>query len=148
MHVDQRYRQIGLVVAANLVIILGLSLRAFGYRLGLSFLIVKYGGSLLWGAMVYLLIAATLPRQKTGIVWPLATTLAIAVELLRLVHTPWLDAFRETTAGALLLGKVFSLWNILAYTLGITLAALISDWLGGKVSRGGLEDQPGSSQHQ
>lgn len=148
MHLDQRSRRIGLVLAAILVIILGLSLRAYGYRLGLPFLIVKYGGSLLWGAMVYLLIAATLPRQKTRIVWPLATALAIAVELLRLVHTPWLDAFRETTAGALLLGKVFSPWNILAYTLGITLAALIAQWLGGKVCKARFKDQPGSSQHQ
>ncbi|WP_245297357.1 DUF2809 domain-containing protein [Rhizobium oryziradicis] len=127
---------------------MGLSLRAFGYRLGLSFLIVKYGGSLLWGAMVYLLVAAALPRQKTAIVWLLANGLAIAVELSRLVHTPGLDAFRETMAGALLLGRVFSLLNILAYTLGIALAVLITQWLYGKVCKGHLKDQSGSSQHQ
>lgn len=148
MHVDQRSRRIWLVVAAILVILMGLSLRAYGYRLGLSFITVKYGGSLLWGAMVYLLVAAALLLQKTAIVWLLANSLAIAVELSRLVHTPGLDAFRETMAGALLLGKVFSLWNILAYTLGIALAALIKQWLGGKVCRGRLKDQPGSSQHQ
>lgn len=148
MHVDQRSRRIWLVVAAILVILMGLSLRAFGYRLGLSFLIVKYGGSLLWGAMVYLLVAAALPRQKTAIVWLLANGLAIAVELSRLVHTPETDAFRETMAGALLLGRVFSLLNILAYTLGIALAVLITQWLCGKVCKGRLQDQSGSSQHQ
>ena len=48
--------------------------------------------------------------------------IAIAVELFRLVHAPWLDDFRLTTAGALLLGRVFSVWNMLAYGVGIVLA--------------------------
>jgi hypothetical protein len=39
-----------------------------------------------------------------------------------LYHAPWLDEFRLTTAGALLLGRVFSLWNILAYMAGILMA--------------------------
>ncbi|MBB4954173.1 putative membrane protein [Agrobacterium vitis] len=103
----------------------GLSLRHFGYQAGLPFIIVKYGGSLLWGAMVYLLVAVLLvPRAQYQIILT-AEILAIMVELVRLIHTPWLDEFRETATGALLLGKVFSLWNILAYTMGIVLAALI-----------------------
>ena len=43
-------------------------------------------------------------------------------KLFRLYHTPWLDGFRLTTAGALLLGRVFSLWNMLAYAIGIAAA--------------------------
>ncbi len=35
------------------------------------------------------------------------------------LHAPWLDAFRLTTAGALLLGRIFSLWNLVAYLIGI-----------------------------
>ncbi|KTR04304.1 hypothetical protein NS365_15620 [Aureimonas ureilytica] len=116
-------RRLALLGAAALVILAGLSLRAGGYRLGLSFFAVKYGGSLLWGSMVYFLIAAFLPRR--GRVAGLALALAVAVEFSRLVHTPAFDAFRLTTAGALLLGRVFSLWNILAYAIGIGLAALL-----------------------
>jgi hypothetical protein len=41
------------------------------------------------------------------------------------VHAPWLDDFRLTLAGALLLGLIFSLWNILAYGAGIGFAVLI-----------------------
>src|SRR5262245_38833893 len=37
----------------------------------------------------------------------------------------WLDAFRLTTAGALLLGRIFSLLNIVAYVVGI----LVGTWL-------------------
>jgi hypothetical protein len=47
------------------------------------------------------------------------------VELFRLVHAPWLDAFRLTTAGALLLGRVFSPWDVLAYGVGIALGMLL-----------------------
>lgn len=118
-------RGLALLGAAALVILAGLSLRAGGYRLGLSFFAVKYGGSLLWGNMVYLVIAALLPRRGQGRVAGLALALAVAVEFSRLVHTPAFDAFRLTTAGALLLGRVFSLWNILAYAIGIGLAALL-----------------------
>jgi Protein of unknown function (DUF2809) len=123
-------RRAWILLAALLVVIAGLCLRHFGYRMGLSFFIVKYGGSVLWGAMVYLLVAAVLLASRRYRIMAVAEAVAIGVELVRLVHTPWLDAFRDTVAGALLLGKVFSPWNILAYTLGIGLAALIAFVLG------------------
>ncbi|MBB3138899.1 hypothetical protein FHS26_006679 [Rhizobium pisi] len=45
------------LAALLLVIVLGLALRRFGYAVDLPFIVVKYGGSALWGAMVYLLLA-------------------------------------------------------------------------------------------
>jgi hypothetical protein len=35
---------------------------------------------------------------------------SVAVEFSRLAHVAWLEAFRLTTPGALLLGRFFSLW--------------------------------------
>ena len=105
-----------------LVILLGLALRRFGYAIELPFIVVKYGGSALWGAMVYVLVALLVGRSRPAVFAVIALAIAIAVELFRLYHTPWLDAFRLTTAGALLLGRVFSLWNMLAYAIGITAA--------------------------
>lgn len=107
------------------VILCGLVLRRYGYAVGLPFMVVKYGGSILWGSMVYLLIAAVLPLEPRRLAIILAVIVAIAVECIRLIHFPALDAFRATTAGALLLGRVFSLWNIACYLAGIGLAALI-----------------------
>src|SRR5260370_13837603 len=49
----------------------------------------------------------------------ISAAIAICVELFRLVHAPWLDAFRLTLAGALLLGRVFSPLYMLAYGIGI-----------------------------
>jgi len=103
------------------IIISGLALRRFGFGLGLSALIVKYGGSMLWGAMVYFLVAMTGSSRSRLSIALMAAAIAVGVELFRLVHAPWLDAFRLTLPGALLLGRVFSLWDVLAYGAGIAL---------------------------
>jgi hypothetical protein len=115
-------RRVLLLSALALTIACGLALRRFGYEAHLPFTIVKYGGSILWGSMVYLLLASLRVTAKPGKIAVAAALIAIFVEFFRLVHTPWLDAFRLTTAGALLLGRVFSLWNILAYATGIAVA--------------------------
>jgi hypothetical protein len=110
------------------VIISGLALRGYGLGLGLPTAIVKYGGSVLWGTMVFFVVAITASRlQRPGIA-AIAALIAIGVELLRLVHAPGLDAFRLTTAGALLLGRVFSPWNMAAYGFGIAAGALLDRW--------------------
>jgi hypothetical protein len=44
--------------------------------------------------------------------------IALSVEFSRLYHSPWLDEFRTTLAGAILLGRVFSPWNMVAYAIG------------------------------
>jgi Protein of unknown function (DUF2809) len=51
--------------------------------------------------------------------------IAVGVELFRLVHAPWLDSFRLTLSGALLLGRIFSPWYLLAYGVGIALGAVL-----------------------
>jgi hypothetical protein len=112
-----------------LIIICGLALRKFGLGLGLPSVLVKYGGSMLWGTMVFFLVAIAAPGRSRRRMALISALLAVCVELFRLVHTPWLDDFRLTTAGALLLGRVFSPWNMLAYGVGIMLG-MILDRLG------------------
>lgn len=120
------FARIRLLAAAMMVIIGGLCLRAFGYEVGLPFVAVKYGGSVLWGAMVYLLLAAILPSRWYGYKVHIAVIAVVVVELIRLVHFPALDAFCATAAGALLLGRVFSVWNIVCYIGGIAVASFTS----------------------
>ncbi|WP_454631252.1 ribosomal maturation YjgA family protein [Bradyrhizobium cenepequi] len=107
------------------IIIAGLALRGFGFGVGLPAFVVKYGGSLLWGTMVFFLVAIAAVGWSRRTVASIALAIAVCVELFRLVHTPWLDAFRLTTAGALLLGRIFSAWNIVAYAAGILLGAAL-----------------------
>lgn len=120
------FARIRLLAAAMAVIVCGLCLRRFGYDVGLPFVAVKYGGSVLWGAMIYLLLAAFFPSRWHGHEVHIAVLVVVLVELIRLVHFPALDAFRATTAGALLLGRVFSLWNIGCYIAGIGAAAIMA----------------------
>lgn len=119
---SQRLRRLGMAFA---IIACGVALRLGGYEIGLPYFLVKYGGSTLWGAMVFFIIAMLLPRQPIGRLTLLALVIAALTELTRLYHTAWLDEFRLTLAGALLLGRIFSWWNIVAYGLGIALAAFI-----------------------
>lgn len=118
-------RRISLLLALLLTIAGGLVLRQFGYAAGFPFAVVKYGGSILWGAMVYWLLAAIIVASRPFRIASIALIAAVAVEFFRLWHTPTLDAFRLTAAGALLLGRVFSLWNIVAYASGIAGALLL-----------------------
>ena len=104
------------------IIVCGLALRGLGLRLGLPAFIVKYGGSVLWGTMVYFLVAIAASHLSRRSIALISAVIAVAVELFRLVHTPALDAFRLTLAGALLLGRIFSPWDMIAYGVGIVLA--------------------------
>ncbi|WP_448035481.1 ribosomal maturation YjgA family protein [Bradyrhizobium liaoningense] len=112
-------------VLAAVVIVCGLCLRWYGFPLGLPAFVVKYGGSLLWATMVFLLVGVALPRLTRTQIAAIAVVIAGVVEFSRLVHTPWLDAFRLTTAGALLLGRIFSPWNLAAYAVGIAFGVWI-----------------------
>ena len=107
------------------IIVGGLALRGVGLGLGLPAFIVKYGGSALWGTMVFFLVGmagSNLSRLNVALI---ASAIAVCVELFRLVHTPWLDAFRLTLPGVLLLGRIFSLWNGVAYGVGIGLGVML-----------------------
>ena len=93
--------------------------------IGLPAFAVKYGGSALWALMVYWVCSSLLPKltfQRAGLV---AGTVATAVEFFKLYHAPWLDAFRLTLPGILLLGRIFSGWDILVYWAAIGAGALL-----------------------
>ena len=95
---DGRERRF-LIVRACLcltVIVCGLALRGFGLPVGLPASVVKYGGSTLWGTMVFFLVAMVAPRRSVPRIVLASAAIAIGVELVRLVHYPWLDAFRLT----------------------------------------------------
>lgn len=93
---------------------------------GLPAFWLRNGGGVLWGAMLFIIVAALRP-VRVGLVACLLTAsfIAIGSEVFRLYHTPWLDAFRKTLAGALLIGRVFLVGNIVAYEIGILAAAAV-----------------------
>ena len=117
-------RRLPLGVALMLgTVIAGLTVRFV--PLGLPPAIVKYGGSTLWALMIYWVVSTLLPSWRIPTVALLAATLATAIEFLKLYHSSPLDAFRHTLAGVLLLGRFFSVWDLIAYWLAISIGALV-----------------------
>ncbi|MGP8258414.1 MAG: DUF2809 domain-containing protein [Acidobacteriaceae bacterium] len=93
--------------------------------LGLPPFLVKYAGSMLWALMIYWIVSALFARWRLLPVGLLAGGIATTVEFLKLYHAPVLDAFRLTLPGILVLGRHFSLWDIVAYWIAIGLGAYV-----------------------
>ena len=131
-----RSRRVAFALAAILVIGLGLTTRLPG--LNWPPMVAKYLGSFLWGAMVFCVAGFVRPRWRIGHLALAASCIAVAVELSQLWHTPWLDSFRQTRLGVLLIGRFFAWADILAYLAGIVTAASLDgfqSWLGDRIRR-------------
>jgi len=92
-------------------------------HLGLPFVVVKYGGSMLWALMIYWIVSTVRPGWTIARAALASGLIACAVEFFKLYHVPWLDDFRLTLPGALLLGRVFSTWDLVAYVVAIIAGA-------------------------
>jgi Protein of unknown function (DUF2809) len=104
----------------------GLAIRLL--PLGLPWFLYKYLGSLLWAVALYWFLAALLPKLRSRTIAALAITTATLLELTRLIPIAPVDAFRLTFAGKILLGRFFSIKNIVAYILAIVLAATLDHY--------------------
>jgi hypothetical protein len=100
---------------------LGLAVR-FGH-VGLPGWASKYGGSALWAMLLYWVVSGMFGTRPVGQVALGTAVLAAGVECLKLYHSAGLDGFRLTLAGKLLLGRVFSGWDIAVYWVAIGAAA-------------------------
>ncbi len=102
---------------------LGLAVRLL--PLGLPWFLYKYLGSVLWAAALYWFLAAILPKLRPQAIAALAATIATLLELSRLIPIAPVDAFRLTFTGKILLGRFFSIKNIIAYIIAISLTAIL-----------------------
>jgi Protein of unknown function (DUF2809) len=102
---------------------IGLAIRLI--PLGLPWFFYKYLGSILWAVALYWFLAAVLPKLCSAAIGSIAVAIATVIEFSRLIPIAPIDAFRLTFAGKILLGRYFSIKNIFAYILGITLAAVL-----------------------
>ncbi len=117
-----RLRLVYLLIAIA-VVALGLFLRWPG--LSLPWAVGKYGGSMLWAAMVYLLFRVIAPDARVVRTAIAAAVFAALGEATQLISVPWFDAVRATTLGHLIFGRTFAVEDIVAYWIGIAVAALI-----------------------
>ena len=116
-------RSLTTLIILLLTIPIGLAVRFA--PLHLPWFLYKYLGSVLWAVALYWFLATLLPKLHPRAVATLATLMATLLELSRLVPIAPIDAFRLTFAGQILLGRYFSLKNIVAYIVAIALTAAL-----------------------
>ncbi|HEX4262706.1 MAG TPA: DUF2809 domain-containing protein [Verrucomicrobiae bacterium] len=109
-------------VALVSVILLGLASRR--YPIFFPSALGKYPGDALWALMVFIVWGIVFPRKPVLqiLVFTLATS--YCVEVCKLYRTEWLNDFRNSTMGHLLLGSTFSWQNLITYTIGAVIGAL------------------------
>src|SRR5260370_25503574 len=84
---DKEARRSLMIVRACLclsIIAFGLALRGFGLGLGIPVFFVKYGGSLLWAAMGFFLVALAASILKRPRLALIAASISLGVALFRL----------------------------------------------------------------
>ncbi len=82
-------------------------------------------GDALWAAMIAWWVGALAPGASLRIRALGALSLCFGVEVSQLYHTTALDALRGTVAGQLVLGSGFDPRDLVAYTLGVLVAAFL-----------------------
>jgi hypothetical protein len=123
----------GLIVL--LLIALGLATRKFEW---VPDFIGAHAGDALWAAMVYWGIALIFPKLTIRMLVITALAFSFGIEFSQLVQHPLLVKLRHTGLGALVLGHGFLGIDLVRYSVGISLAALLDTRLhdtGGAVER-------------
>jgi hypothetical protein len=118
----QRWR---LLVLAGLVLALGWNTRA--YAASLPALVGNYAPDTLWALLVFLIVLSLRPKMPTRLAVYISLGLSYSAELSQLYQAPWLNDIRATRLGGLLLGHGFLWSDLLCYTIGVALGALLRD---------------------
>lgn len=118
-----------MLLALVATIALGLGIRAL---CGGAF--AKIAGDALYAVAAYFAFALVIRRPR--VVAACALAYCFAIEFLQL--WPALDPIRPTLFGRLVLGSVFSVYDLIWYALGVALAAITSRFA--LRSRGGTSD--------
>ena len=98
---------------------LGLASRKFGDVL--PELIAEYSGDILWALMIYWGFRFLLPSISKTHSMIMAAFFSYGIELSQLSQLSWLVYLRNTTLGALILGKGFLWTDLICYSTGIIL---------------------------
>lgn len=104
-------------------IVAGLASRAF--PTWQPAVVARFGGDVLWAAMVFWVLALARPRAGTLRLGLAALAIATAVELSQLSRAPWIETLRRSRLGALAVGRGFLWSDLVCYALGVGLAMAV-----------------------
>jgi hypothetical protein len=124
----RRRRRSRLALAGVVVIAAGLAVRALGSASGLD-LIAKPAGDALYAVLVLVLVAFVRPTARTWVVATVAWTVCAAIELGQLTGVP-AHLTEAWWPARLVLGTTFHAPDLVAYAIGVALAAGVDAWAG------------------
>ena len=135
----RRRRRSRLALAALLVIAAGLAVRALGSGPGLD-AIAKPAGDALYAVLVVVLVAFVRPTARTWVVAAVAWAVCAAIELGQLTGVP-AHLTEAWWPARLVLGTTFHAPDLVAYAIGVALAAGADAWVGRR-ERSGVSGVP------
>ena len=109
--------------AIILCIILGLASRKYSFIL--PPVVSENAGDTIWAMMVYFGFRFLFVQKGLATAAILSLLFSFGIEFSQLYQSEWIIQIRNTTLGALVLGKGFLLIDLLRYTMGIIFAVLI-----------------------
>lgn len=114
--------------SASAWIALGIALGLASRRLGPSLprFVSAYAGDTLWAFVVFFGVGFVWPGAPTRRVALAAMGVSTLVEVSQLWHAQWIDAIRQTTPGALVLGRGFVWSDLICYAAGVGLGVAIN----------------------
>jgi hypothetical protein len=112
-----RYRPYYLIWIA-LVVVAGCASRSAIAEYWPDF-IALYAGDALWSLMFFLGLGILLPSARTFAIALAVIVFSFGIEVSQLCHADWLEAFRNTLPGALLMGSDFLWSDLVCYTAGV-----------------------------
>ena len=118
----RRNRILYLILTIITIIILGLLSRKVQ---GLPQIISSYSGDALWALMVFFLFSFLFNKKSTIFILVISIIFSYGIEISQLYHAPWIDSIRATTLGGLILGFGFLWSDLICYTVGIVIGAII-----------------------
>lgn len=107
---------------------LGLFSREIAYPY-LSDLVNQYLGDAIWAGMIFLIFRFIFIKKETRLIALYSLAFCLFIELSQFYHAPWIDSVRATRLGGLVLGFGYLWTDLLAYYIGVHLAATIELFL-------------------
>lgn len=117
-----RRNRILYLILTIITIILGLLSRKVQ---GLPQIISSYSGDAFWALMVFFLFSFLFNKKSTIFILVISIIFSYGIEISQLYHAPWIDSIRATTLGGLILGFGFLWSDLICYTVGIVIGAII-----------------------
>lgn len=115
------------LVAAFFMVALGLFSRRFSNLL--PDFISQHAGDMLWSMMIYFGFRFLLGGKKILLAMVGSILFCFGIEFSQLYQADWINELRNSTMGALILGRGFLVVDLVRYLSGIAIACLVDKLL-------------------